>query len=828
MLLLGLPILAISQLSITDIISSETYSIDIYSSPNPPDHLSAQHGQLSKIYQGSGIYTLYYTPDPNYLGYDTISYNFWDGPGLYSGSGFMVNVVLSIITTNPDYGTTDEGIDLLINVLDNDSSTDNSLFLSGIPVFNNGVATIVPPNSVYFSPDAGFSGSTSLNYTVCDALGTCATETVIIFVNSDEGTPQYDTLNLQVKKNTILNIPLPYNGYSLDSDPTYGSAAFISSTVIEYDPNTNFIGVDAFTITKNINGVDTYITINVDVLSATAPNSIAFDDYIFTPKNTTKEFNVVANDLFENARIKNFSQPNHGTLTKISNQSFRYVPDSGFSGPDKFRYTLRKSMSNQAWESAWVYIRVSDQEPSQDTYTFETAKNTPKVLYYNSPIEEFSFTVNSSPDHGLVQVLSGMVDTVILGQNIVGNNLILYTPNVDFVGGDEFEVTYCVNSSGNCSNTKIIMNVVDNIMMSTCISDDCVWPGDCNNDGIVNMIDLLQLGIGIGELGANRPSPSTEWTGQESYDWNKSNLGELVDMKYVDTDGDGFVTMLDQDNIDTKYGKTHSLSPEYNAFKKEYPLFFEVHNPQPVYYAGDVITFDLILGKEGSAAAIDMYGFTFAFNFDPTIFDASSISVNFDPNNWMTLNSPVLSLDKQPYLGRLDVGYTRTNGYAVSGYGKIATVDIVIEDDIYGIRADEEAIKKGYIDIARYVEITNFGTIGGSGNFYYGDDKQTDFIVRFNLDNNKNTDNENILLSPNPADEYVNIHLNGGNEIKSLNVYNLAGQLVEQISLTGGKKSSQERANSVRLDISKYDNGIYVVKALTDFNSFTKKFVKTK
>ncbi|ROL56735.1 hypothetical protein D9V84_06840 [Bacteroidetes/Chlorobi group bacterium Naka2016] len=87
-----------------------------------------------------------------------------------------------------------------------------------------------------------------------------------------------------------------------------------------------------------------------------------------------------------------------------------------------------------------------------------------------------------------------------------------------------------------------------------------VWPGDANNDGIVNINDVstVALYLGYGPTKPNfrtfqRLNPSTNWFGQTSLAWDS------LAVTYADCDGDGEVTINDMLVIPLNFGKTHQL-----------------------------------------------------------------------------------------------------------------------------------------------------------------------------------------------------------------------------------------------------------------------------
>lgn len=69
--------------------------------------------------------------------------------------------------------------------------------------------------------------------------------------------------------------------------------------------------------------------------------------------------------------------------------------------------------------------------------------------------------------------------------------------------------------------------------------ESLVWPGDVNNSGTVNGIDMLFWAHAYGAKGDLRPAASSNWVGQQmGVPWEKSFPGGL-NFAYADPDGDG-------------------------------------------------------------------------------------------------------------------------------------------------------------------------------------------------------------------------------------------------------------------------------------------------
>ncbi|MGK0364459.1 MAG: hypothetical protein ACI85O_001516, partial [Saprospiraceae bacterium] len=50
-------------------------------------------------------------------------------------------------------------------------------------------------------------------------------------------------------------------------------------------------------------------------------------------------------------------------------------------------------------------------------------------------------------------------------------------------------------------------------------TEDCVWPGDANANGIANHLDFLAIGYSFGETGPTRANQSVAWEPLEADNW---------------------------------------------------------------------------------------------------------------------------------------------------------------------------------------------------------------------------------------------------------------------------------------------------------------------
>ncbi|MCS7085014.1 MAG: hypothetical protein NZ534_02905, partial [Bacteroidia bacterium] len=76
----------------------------------------------------------------------------------------------------------------------------------------------------------------------------------------------------------------------------------------------------------------------------------------------------------------------------------------------------------------------------------------------------------------------------------------------------------------------------------------CVWPGDANDDGTVDVFDFFFICGGYGLSGSPRAQISTIWApAYPPEDWPAvvNFQGQTLNAKYLDANGDGSVNLQD-------------------------------------------------------------------------------------------------------------------------------------------------------------------------------------------------------------------------------------------------------------------------------------------
>ena len=771
-------------------------------SPSMPGAFEPQNGTVEWIRTSSFNYELTYTPNEGFIGTDAFRIVRWDmSPAPhFTYLDISVTVAPALIDAYHDYAVTYSSQTVVVDVLANDISSNGVKILQAVPAINHGSATFDPVTGlISFTPADGFRGTAHFNYALCNGVGDCDDGTVSITVMQETPSTDDEVVKVFTKKNESQFILIPED-YTLNQAPSNG-VFDPGADVPAYMPSTDYVGTDEIRFTDGNHEV----IFEIEVLDLVT-NVFAFNDRAFTTTNTPVSVDVTDNDVaLSGCNLSIESLATSGSVT-IEGDNILYQPNSGFVGVDQFTYQSSICGSGAAPEIATVTIFVSNFAPDRTSFDMATPKNTPIIIGYNVPVSTFNFEVTAPGELGETIFLEGEVDTIINGMQIQGNNLLIYIPNEGVTTGlDEIEITYCLEDpeSTDClvsKQVKVWMTILDigDNGEPTCVGD-CVWAGDTNADGIVNMVDLLPIGRNMGDIGQERIGATMDvWYGQYADDWGSLFTGsETLDIKHIDADGNSIVTAQDTAAISTFYGQTHNMVPSVMPYA---PYEFILEGPLFVT-PGELVEFDILVGTPDQPVE-DIYGFVFPLGYNPDAVDPSSINITWDNDNFLAYDSPVLYMDHNDEDGFFEAGYTRTSGLVASGHGKIGTLEIVI-DDIAGIRADEEIILQ-------------FGGESGASLDalgQYSAVRVKPFQVRIRLAEEP-TEEEPVLTDdlvktfPNPSSQFVTVHVNGQQTIDELILTTLTGQTVQY--------QQGLNTNRTTVDVSQLPAGMYVLSVVNE------------
>ena len=224
-----------------------------------------------------------------------------------------------------------------------------------------------------------------------------------------------------------------------------------------------------------------------------------------------------------------------------------------------------------------------------------------------------------------------------------------------------------------------------------------VWPGDVNNNGIVNNIDLLFMAEVINQVGPPRtPAEQNILWSEKTIDtpWPLT-LSNGLNAAFADCDGNGIIGFdgggppfnEDTEAIQFNYGETHgAVTPDvFNLGSQgvDPPLFFGA--PSFPIFEGGVGMLSLQLGTP-SQPVDDFLAIAFSIEYNPDLINGGGFVLFFDGNDFGPPQSVVFHQDEDA--GRIDAAMILL-GPAMSGSGTLAEFFIVIEDNVMDFTTPE-------------------------------------------------------------------------------------------------------------------------------------------
>ncbi|MBK6362474.1 MAG: T9SS type A sorting domain-containing protein [Saprospiraceae bacterium] len=753
-------------------------------------------GYVSNQSIGSGKYAIEISLQNSYTGLLTIQLQYFTGnfPPQPRWSVYKVNCVSSIVKAHNDYLTHDGINDVVIHPLSNDETTSDTLILNGIGQVQNGSA-VVQGDSIIFTP--GNEENAFIVYSVVDGEGNTSQGKISLNFE-DEEVVFHDTLYFTLLNTKKQEIIFPFAGFNVLSPPTKGQLERTGLVAYEYRPDKNSIGTDVMEF-EHDNGSSR----RVEIILKTIPQytSSVRDDEIYTAVNETITFNVFDNDLSSNFPINQYSPQ----LVYQGNGQFSYTPPNNFSGVKSFTYRVNYGTYTSTGK---IKVFVDNCYPKQDIeYRFKSPKNVPLVVQYDVPIGNYTFSNAILPEFGSL-VFYEPNDTITIGCNILTSKaMFVYSPDQNYYGEDEFQVSYCIDGQ-QCIIYKVYITVADETRdtLCHCIGKNCVWPGDFDNDGIVTVKDLLPLGRYLGHNGPERENIDyTYWHGQSSEDWGVDQKSGN-DIKHVDANGDGHLTVSDQEAIENHFSGVHNVIPEPVLSIKDYP-FYLIPN-QTELDSGDLLILDIAIGNN-QFPVLDLHGLAFGLQINPGIIDSSSFSGHFYQNGWFAYNTPSLQTIKHPSTGNVQAAFTRSGGSGVSGKGPIGQISFIIIDEIDGWKGS--GISK---NTSSRIYAGDIIMEDENGDRFQIPESYVDITVKKDRGPAQPMEDK-LIIFPNPTSDWVYVHFNGRNTIYGYTLADALGRVVET--------QPSHNQQSLTLQTTNLSEGTYVLRVTTSAGVITKK-----
>ncbi|WP_159332045.1 Ig-like domain-containing protein, partial [Tenacibaculum maritimum] len=200
-----------------------------------------------------------YTPDADFNGTDTFDYTICDNA---SPANCTTSTVIVTVNATPDAVddtevTTEEGVSVEVDIYDNDNDipTDGDLTTTDpengtVTIDDGGTPNDPSDDIVTYTPDEGFTGTDTFDYTICDnaSPANCSTATVTVEVTKNldtcvvvfnEFSPNGDGINDYLKIECIEK----FKDNTVEIFNRWGNTVYSVKGYSNNDPNNRFEGI---------------------------------------------------------------------------------------------------------------------------------------------------------------------------------------------------------------------------------------------------------------------------------------------------------------------------------------------------------------------------------------------------------------------------------------------------------------------------------------------------------------------------------------------------------------------------------------------------------
>lgn len=374
------------------------------------------------------------------------------------------------------------------------------------------------------------------------------------------------------------------------------------------------------------------------------------------------------------------------------------------------------------------------------------------------------------------------------------------------LSGAQFDVSSL--AEGNYS-IKYVLNqngCMDSLSQSFYVSN-CylVWPGDANEDGLVDYMDFMTVNSYTNSSGPARTGATINFVGQPCANWG-SAIYNGFDKKFTDCNGDGIISLADTMAVIQNYSGTHALKPlQQNTLFNE-KLRLEISADSA--YCDEPLSVSVFLGNQAYPIQ-SLYGLGFHIGYDTTLFSTSGASIDYSGNFMDPAHVNVVSFSKQLAEKPVIAGaLVNRNGVTASGYGKVGVLHLKPKMSSCGRPAKFTIQQYDVID-ASFVS----KNISVAGDSVYMKERPIATGIK-----KQTVDAEIISLFPNPANDQLTIN-SANHNIKTIQIYNALGVLVYSKHIEGASKIAL-------LQVDHLASGLYTVHVLMGESSQRAQFFK--
>lgn len=406
---------------------------------------------------------IYYTPNTNFNGIDSVDYRVCDLGGLCDTARVYLNinpVIDTIVALNDTLNITEDDPLTNILVIANDTDADGDLDPTTISIITgaaNGISNVQLNGSIDYTPNQDFNGTDTVFYRICDSNPICDSAHLFINVAPLDDNPVAINDTIFVSQGGGGTSAVYLNDTDVDGDLDQNSVINLSGTTVNgasaSNTGTGFVNVDysgvpAFVGWDSVQYqicdgqpicVTAWLLVNV---SNGNPPIAGTDSLVITEDTTFAGINVTLDDTdpdgnLDTSTVAILSGPINGTINSVSGFAVVYTPDPNWFGTDTIIYQIQDSTLLSDTDTLFVIVTPVEDTPVVNHDTITIPEDTTLV---NTVVVSNDTDGDGNLDISSINILSGPFNG-IGGTQPDGS--LDYTPNLNYNGPDSIFYEVC-------------------------------------------------------------------------------------------------------------------------------------------------------------------------------------------------------------------------------------------------------------------------------------------------------------------------------------------------------------------------------------------------
>jgi large repetitive protein len=417
------------------------------------------HGTLTLLPNGNFTYT----PNPQYFGADSFSFEVCDTGNMCDEA--TVNINIQSVNDSPqvfnEIFIVSEDTAYTGDLSTNDTDADgDELSYSVAQFLAEGNLTITSNGQFTFIANPNYFGTVEIAYEVCDIFNACTNGELTIEVISINDLPS------AVNDEIFMDEDTPFAGalqelltdeddnthhFAVTEQPEHGTVNISISGNYVFTPDNNFHGIDSFGFSACDDESACTEAIVIINISAINDGPIATDDFRTINEDHSTNGNLGLNDVDADGDALSFTllnDPEHGTFDIDSFGTFTYTPFDNEYGNEVLQIEI---CDESACDSSFLYIEILPENDPPVAFNLSTATQEDILLIgdlstvaEDTDADELNFTITSLATLGTVTWET--------------NGGFVYTPFSDLFGTETLNFQVCDNSN-ECSFAQLIIEL---------------------------------------------------------------------------------------------------------------------------------------------------------------------------------------------------------------------------------------------------------------------------------------------------------------------------------------------------------------------------------